>query len=279
MEKIKELKDLHNWLKKIHNDSCDDLFFRGHANSKWEIKPFLFREKYNEFELLNLAKTRGWAFLKECHSELEMLITLQHYGLPTRLLDVTTNPLIALYFACQEEQKSTDGCVLWGHHHYSDSRILAEIIARFIFMPDTGNVLTNKQMNFLKNDLKSQGYEVKSCRNYFSKPLFFNPPFNNSRIIAQSGAFLMAALVENTYKNSNLYFKNIKCESFPYISNMFEKEYAIVPAENKERLLCELDECGINQAFLFPDLQNLTAYIKNKYEMSKGYELDVNNSI
>ena len=37
----------------------------------------------------------------ECKSALDYLVQMQHYGLPTRLLDVTTNPLVALYFACQ----------------------------------------------------------------------------------------------------------------------------------------------------------------------------------
>ena len=37
----------------------------------------------------------------ECKSALDYLVQMQHYELPTRLLDVTTNPLVALYFACE----------------------------------------------------------------------------------------------------------------------------------------------------------------------------------
>ena len=37
---------------------------------------------------------------EKCSNRLDYLVEMQHYGLPTRLLDITRNPLVALYFAC-----------------------------------------------------------------------------------------------------------------------------------------------------------------------------------
>lgn len=71
--------------------------------------PNVFRNdalKY-EFDAIETAiRQRPYDF-RECASDFEILTKLQHYGLGTRLLDVTLNPLVALYFAsekCEEYQ-------------------------------------------------------------------------------------------------------------------------------------------------------------------------------
>ena len=50
----------------------------------------------------------------ECKSALDYLVQMQHYGLPTRLLDMTTNPLVALYFACLEVSIIDNGTTSFG---------------------------------------------------------------------------------------------------------------------------------------------------------------------
>ena len=79
------------------------IYYRGQSNEEWEIRCSLFRENLllNEEKLNNEILNRKPNDFLNCNNSLEKLILMQHYGIPTRLIDVTTNPLVALYFACQ----------------------------------------------------------------------------------------------------------------------------------------------------------------------------------
>lgn len=82
-------------------------FFRGHSNEIYELKPSIYRkESYiaNEENIIRDAIVNCPNEFPEKESLFSSLVTLQHYGYPTRLLDLTNNALVALYFAvCNEE--------------------------------------------------------------------------------------------------------------------------------------------------------------------------------
>ena len=79
-------------------------FYRGHANKDWSLLPSIFRTPNGvekEHLLFRDMVAHEPQSFSECKSALDYLVQMQHYGLPTRLLDMTMNPLVALYFACQ----------------------------------------------------------------------------------------------------------------------------------------------------------------------------------
>ena len=106
------------FLKKI--DLGHNVIFRGHADSTWELKPSVGRHHSGEWswalewemDSLEEFKKRSIPYLKvNPSSDIEWLCLMQHHGCATRLLDFTTNPLIALFFASDPSNRN-DGEVI-----------------------------------------------------------------------------------------------------------------------------------------------------------------------
>ena len=89
-------------------------FFRGHSDSEYEMIPSIYREPYlikNEHRIIQDAFTYCSEYFSENETLFEKLVKLQHYDYKTRLLDVTSNALVALFFAidsCTERSVKID---------------------------------------------------------------------------------------------------------------------------------------------------------------------------
>lgn len=115
-KKVESLSQFIERLKRIQHSKDEIVVYRGHSDVDYELKPGLFRRgneglRDNEAEIFrDIEAARPMSFIND-NTTLDKLVTMQHYGLPTRLLDVTSNPLTALYFAVTSRQEK-DGAVL-----------------------------------------------------------------------------------------------------------------------------------------------------------------------
>ena len=161
-------------------------------------------------------------------SGFEKLIKMQHYGAPTRMLDLTGNPLVALYFACSNDE-SCDGNV------FVENMPIFSLTDPLI---DKFKYLINRY-SFIKSEeelLLGKEHAVVTIKSAIS----------NQRLRNQDGYFSMFTYTGEYRKFT---WSPLDTESPFYLADI------IIPKEKKKSLLKALSLCGIKKSFLFPELQ------------------------
>lgn len=272
---ISSLSEYTDAITSIRNNIIEDgksetLFFRGQSNKSWDIRPSIFRDGLIsvEHKIIQTATARVPQEFRECTSAFEELTKLQHYGLPTRLLDITMNPLVALYFACLPTSKIKD---IEGNDVYPDGIVYictgyeeheksykAQILSEITKIGFDGN--------FTLKDLRTRlgvnkDIDPESFIKLIQDTIFVMPSYSNSRLIRQSGAFLISGAI-NVMTNEHDLWNSKVSKSVKNLNQEVDKKHIIIPQDSKEKLLDELDFFNINESTLFPELEHQMSHIK-----------------
>ena len=108
LKRVEARRRFDEFIGWTHTKPSGRWVFRGHATTDWKLRPTVGRNERiykpeREVQLLNEFKRLALPFVPgvSLEDDWDWIAIAQHHGLPTRLIDWTTNPLVACYFACQ----------------------------------------------------------------------------------------------------------------------------------------------------------------------------------
>ncbi len=281
MSSIKNLSEFFKEIIRIskkYKKKDNELFFRGESedHKTTKCKPGIFRKSSlieNEHNMFRDFITLNPDEFYNDKLTIDKLTRMQHYQLPTRLLDISSNALPTLYFACENESEKKDAIVylifiIKEKIKYYDSdtvSVIANLAKREQF---TFNINTNTNVNIKKfnnnQNIKYLLHNIKDEKPYFKDEIesshlnsivCVKPLQNNKRIIRQQGSFL---LFGNDSKNKT---KSLILEKTEGI----KVERIVIDKKSKVSILKELEMTGINKATIYPEMPKVAEYLTKKY--------------
>ncbi len=288
-EKVISIETYLNQLPRLEDKLRGDIFYRGQSNISYNLSPSIFRGGLRNMEhnIYTQILTECAHEFEECNLHNEILSKMQHYGVPTRLLDVTSNALVALYFACEGNYEE-DGSVFvmkpdksYIKQYESDAITILSSLPRFTSdeKEEILGLASNAQKEILENDseetilkfnnnkiIKRLLHEIKKEKPAFENIInpkdllsnyFLLPRKNNARIIRQSGAFIIFGLKDREIDSS------LQPSTFGEGNSQFYK--IVIEKDSKKSIIDQLMVFGISKATLHPELYKVAEFIKEKY--------------
>lgn len=235
---INEAQDLIRELNSLGNN----YIYRGHADSRWTLQSTLERTAGHHFSDAFVEKWEQYSlsvFMAKFHiydtqnegpgTKLGWLSIMQHYGVPTRLLDFTTSPYIALYFAMEGyDPRSPHDFAVYAIDYSAMMKVSTDSMKRL----DREFVHDNMSMT-----LQSRQDEVfEKWVDRFTQPILWvtEPSKSNVRIERQSGCFLLTGSKSLSINDAVALpeYAAVNMVKFAISASLFESVYALLRKMN-----------------------------------------------
>lgn len=232
---IQKLKDIYG---------KQPIWFRGQEDSEWHLEPSIHRGEL--FDKENYITNDFYIYVNQIENHTPpkdnyaaWMSLMQHYGLPTRILDWSSSPLVACYFALEKNRDESADASIWV---LIPRRVnMQEGFGEYVYPIDAYTVQQMLVSAFKKN----MSIEDK----FKDKIIACHSVEKNLRMYSQQSSF--------TVHNSQRKLEDI-CDS--------ETLYKfIIPYSSKEKIYESINILGITTSFIYPDMEHISKDIIKKY--------------
>lgn len=259
-QRIRNIQEIWDIISKQDYDeeisrNRSSYLYRGMPNTAFHLETSLTRNCKNKaFDieksiLRNFTKYASIEDPRLANSVWRQLIIGQHHGLPTRLLDWTYSPLIALHFATSGEglsEMEENDCVVWAIDIVEMNSLLPPEYRKQL-SEESSYLFTVEMLDNLVQHLDEYDTDMKD-----RAMILIEPPSIDQRIINQYSYF---SIVPREVTNIEDFLEQNTSHTIKYV----------IDSSLKWRIRDMLDLLNVNERIMFPGLDGLTAWIKRHY--------------
>ena len=222
--------------------------FRGAPRVTHGLETSLQTGHFENHEIHLLTSFRKYALRSAVHGDRvwNWLSLAKHHGLPTRLLDWTYSPYVAMHFATQEIRSFDVDGAIWCVDYRTTNEMLPKALRQVLDEHDV-NIFTTEMLDDVATTL--QKFDALSRHDFV---LFFEPPSLDERIVNQFALFSLPSSatlsLETLLKQRETAYRRI-----------------VIPAELKWEIRDKLDQANITERVLFPGLDGLSQWLKRYF--------------